>query len=524
MASIKKHPLLVSLNWGRGLELGGVFGAILLAGVLNFLSARHFKRWDWTESQRYTLTPATVGTLRSLPDAVEVWVMLGSGDPLEQSVKQMLDAYKAETDKLDVHYIDPDRDPIGIEDVHRRFGVDSGHSADGRVVTDAIMVLSHGQKHWFLTPSDMFKVSNADDVTAKPREEQAITGAIRNVLGAEKTRLCFTVGHGEGGLKEGGDEGLAFLDDILTKDNYENVSVDTTAQNAHEPFKDCGVVVIAAPQAAFTSEEAERLKTYLMLGGNAFLAASPINASTDTGMTPLGLAPAFAPFGIGFDDDLVIEADGKVAIPDSRGTRFIADVKSHALTAALVRGTEGVRDPPRVVVQIARSLSHVSPEGAATATDLLSSGPSSFAVSSIAGAAEWLETPQPKPQDRPGPLVLAMASERPKLAPSAPHGPRVVVLGTGYIMQSSNWRQPGNFRGAADLVESSIAWLAAKPEILDVPTRPQVAAGIRITEQSRDDVFRYVVFYMPLAVLLLASAVAFWRRSTERAPRKRTGS
>ncbi|MEO8797733.1 MAG: Gldg family protein, partial [Polyangiaceae bacterium] len=162
MASRKKHPLLVSLNWGRGLELGGVFGAILLAGVLNFLSGRHFKRWDWTESQRYTLTPATLDTLRSLPDAVEVWVMLGSGDPLEQSVKQMIDAYKAETNKLDVHYIDPDRDPIGIEDVHRRFGVDSGHSADGRVVTDAIMVLSHGQKHWFLTPSDMFTVSNAD--------------------------------------------------------------------------------------------------------------------------------------------------------------------------------------------------------------------------------------------------------------------------------------------------------------------------------------------------------------------------
>ncbi|HEX7666610.1 MAG TPA: GldG family protein [Polyangiaceae bacterium] len=524
MAAKKKHPLLLSLNWGRGIELTGVFGVILLAGVFNFLSGRHFKRWDWTESQRYTLTPATLDTLRSLPDKVEVWVLLGSGDPLEQSVKQMLDAYTAETTKLDVHSIDPDRDPIALEDVHRRFGIESGHSADGRVVTDAILVLAHGDKHWFLTPSDMFKVSNADDVTAKPREEQAITGAIRNVLGAEKTKLCFTVGHGEGGLKEGGEEGLAFLDEILGKDNYENVSVDTTAPNAHEPFKDCGVVVIAAPQAPFTPDEAERLKTYLMLGGNAFLAASPINAATPTGMAPLGLDAAFAPFGIGFDDDLVIEPDGKVAIPDSRGTRFIAEVRSHAVTSALVAGTEGVRDPPRVVVQIARSLEHVTPEGAATATDLLASGPSSFAVSSIAGAAQWLETPQKQPQDRSGPLVFAMASERPKLAPSAPHGPRVVVLGTGYIMQSENWRQPGNFRGGADLVESSIAWLASKPEILDVPTRPQVAAGIRITEESRDAVFRYVVFFMPLAVLLLAAAVAFWRRSSERAPRKRVES
>ncbi|MGH7282745.1 MAG: GldG family protein, partial [Polyangiaceae bacterium] len=119
-----------------------------------------------------------------------------------------------------------------------------------------------------------------------------------------------------------------------------------------------------------------------------------------------------------------------------------------------------------------------------------------------------------------GPFVLAMASERAKVSPSAPHGPRVVVIGTSWIFSEKNWNEPAPVRGAAILVESALSWLAAKPQILDVPERPTVAAGIRITDESRSKVAWYVLFYMPLAVLILALAVWFWRRSTERAERK----
>jgi len=509
-----------SLSAGRGVEMGGVFGAIVLGVVINFLSARHFHRWDWTTGKRYSLTSPTLETLHGLGDPVDVWVLVGSGDPLEPSIKQMLTSYLAETDKINVHYIDPDRDAMALEDVRKRFRIETGRTSDGRVVTDAVIVVSRGERHWFLTTSDLFEVSAAEDTRAKPREEQAITSAIRNVLAGEKPKLCFTTGHGEAPLKEGGDEGLLYLNDVLEKDNYLTVSVDTTAQDAHEPFAGCSVVIIAAPRAPFSKDETARLKTYLLLGGSAFVAASPINGSSDSGMTPLGLDDAFAPFGIAADDDMVLETDEKFVIPDTRGSRFIAQAKAHPVTAALAPGGATTRDPPRIVVQLTRSLSHVGPEGAATAVDLLVSGKTSFAVSSIAGAADWRETPEKKPQDRPGPLTLAMASERPKLSPSAAHGPRLVVAGSGWLLLSRNWQEPAPVRGAALFVEDSISWLAAKPEVLDVPARPSVAAGIHITEESESQVARYVLLFMPLAVLFLAGAVAFWRRSTERVPRK----
>ena len=504
---------MLGLTRDRALSLGAIAAAVVLAFVLNVLGARHFRRWDWTTSKLYTLSPATLATLHELPDRVEVWVMLGGGDPLELSIKHLLVAYQAETDKLDVHVIDPDRDRAALEDVRARFKIETGRTAEGRIVTDAVVVVARGDRHWFLGPSDLFDVS-ADETRAKPREEQALTGAIRNVLGGEKVKLCFTTGHGEGSIAEASDEGLGLLREVLEKDNYEAVAVDTTSPDAHEPFKGCAVVIVAGPRGPFEPEETARLKTYLLDGGSALAAVSPINAASDNGMAPPGLADAFAPFGVGFDEDLVFETDPKAVLPNTNQLRFYVTPKPHPVTAALVPGAEGVHDPPRVVVHLARSLHHESAAGASTAADLLVTSDGAYGVRSIAGAAEWTDVPAKAPSDVAGPLVIAMASERPKIGPNAPHGPRVVVVGTGSVLGQHNWRPAAN--GSALFVESAISWLASRPQVLDVPAKAEVTAGLRITEDSRRAIWRYVLLFMPAATALLGLGVGLWRRSTEK--------
>lgn len=507
------------LDGARAMALAGVVAAILLAAVVNLLVARHYTRWDWTKSKRYTLTPATITTLRGLEEPVDLWVLMGPADPLEQSVKQLLVAYQAETSRLQVRYVDPDRDTAALEDVRKKFKVDTGRTEDGHVVTDAILIAARGEKHWFVGASDMIEISNAEDGRAKPREEQAITAAIRNVLGGEKAKLCFTSGHGELSLADPSAEGLGLLNDILQKDNYETATVDSTEPGAHEPFKDCTVVVIAGARAPFEKDEAARLRTYLLEGGNLLACLSPINASTENGMVSPGLEPALAPFGIALDEDMIFELDPKAVIPETRGIRFFAVPKPHAVTGGLVEDATTAREPPRVMLNFARSLHHVSESGSAAAVDLLATSDKAFGVTSIAGAAEWTDIPDRKAKDLAGPLVVAMASERPKTSPSAPHGPRAVVVGTGSVVIQRNWAEPLPRRGAAVMVESAISWLAAKPAILDVPARPSIAAGMRITDESRKEIERYVLVFMPLAAALLGVGVWLRRRSTEGAPR-----
>src|SRR5437773_1803235 len=96
-------------------QLIGVVLAMVVVVLANVISTRRFTRWDWTSNKRYSLTPATIETLRALPEPVQIWVLLGPADPLEQSVKQLLLAYQSETTRLDIHYVDPDRDAVAIE-------------------------------------------------------------------------------------------------------------------------------------------------------------------------------------------------------------------------------------------------------------------------------------------------------------------------------------------------------------------------------------------------------------------------
>ena len=165
---------LFTLDGTQAWSLGGLVAAMAVALFVNVLGARHYKRADWTKNQLYTLTQATQDTLHALPDHVELWVLLGGGDPMEQNIKHLLESYQGETSKLDIHYIDPDKDALALEDVRKRFKIQTGRTEDGRVVADAIMVVVHGDRHWFLTPSDMVEVASAEDVKVKPREEQAI--------------------------------------------------------------------------------------------------------------------------------------------------------------------------------------------------------------------------------------------------------------------------------------------------------------------------------------------------------------
>lgn len=514
MSAPEETPAKTSARAGQALQLGGLVAAVALAVLVNVLASRHYRRFDWTTGHRYTLAPATVQTLRELDDKIDVWVLVGGADPLAASVKQLMVSYAAETTKLDVHYIDPDRDAVALVDVQQRFKIEAGRSADGRVVTDAVMVVARGERHWFLTASDMFEVGAGDDVKAKPREEQAITGAIRAVIGGEQVKLCFTVGHGELAVDPSREGWIGDLKGILEKDNYEVASIDTTAPNAHEPFKGCGVVVIARPETPFGKDEAARLKTWLMEGGSLLAAVGPMGATTETGMAPPGLDDALAPFGIALDENLVLDPEPSVAIPGLHAEGFFVEAKPHAVTDALVADTPS-QHLPRIAMFQARSLRHVSPSGAASAADVLVTTKASYAIASIKGAAEWKDAPAKRDGDPSGPLVVAMASERAKVGPSAPHGPRAVVVGSGFALADDNWKQPRPLRGDAFFVENAIAWLASRQAVLDVPERPAVAAGIRITEDSRSEVRNYVLLYMPLAAALLGLAVALRRRSTE---------
>lgn len=192
------------------------------------------------------------------------------------------------------------------------------------------------------------------------------------------------------------------------------------------------------------------------------------------------------------------------------------------MTVTLAGGADA--HPPKVAAFFTRSLKHMTSPGAAAAADLLVTSDAAYAKVDVAGAASWTDAPPRAPGDAGGPFVVAMASERPRIGPGAAHGPRVVVLGSRYFLAEDNWRQPRPLHGAAFLVDSALSWLASRPEVVDVPDRAEVAAGMRVSEDARAEVERYVLLFMPLAALLMGASVWGWRRSSENKPYERRGT
>jgi hypothetical protein len=265
------------------------------------------------------------------------------------------------------------------------------------------------------------------------------------------------------------------------------------------------VAVIVGPVQPIEAEDLARIRAWFESGGNVFLLTSPVPDSDKKGMLALGLGPLTQAAGIALEEAFVFELDPARKLPGGFGEQFLAEPKMHEITQGLMG--EKNRDL-KILMTAARPLS--THGGGLPPAELLASSGEAFGMTDFFGWAERGGVPEKRAGDREGPLALAMAAELPKKAAGAAHGPRMVVVGTSSLALGQNW-QERVLRGGAIFTESALSWLAAEPPLVDIPDKPAVT-GARLNEASLGEVLRYVVFYMPGAVLLLGIAVYLRRR------------
>ncbi len=479
----------------------GIVLAMVLATLVNVLVARHYRRWDVTRGGLYTLSDATLQTLHDLPEPVRIYVLLPAGEPLALSVQHLLDGYRAETSKLEVELIDPDRRPAEFLALAQRFGI-GADKEEGRVVASAAAVVARGDRREILQTQELIEIDAEDDLRRRPRLEQAFTGALRAVSSGDHPKACFTAGHGE--------DPSAPLREHLARNGYEIAGVEPARSGEKTPLDDCKVLVIAGPTEKVPADDAARWTGYLDKGGAALVAAGPEADRDDRGFVDLGLGGLLGGFGVAIDRNFVFELDPKLrSALGPRGETFTPIAKAHPATAALMHmADKGVA----AVLTAASSLSATG-AGSAAVSPLLVTSEQAFGMVDFFTWAEKGAPPIPVAADKKGPLTVAFAAEKP--APGAPHGARLVVVGSAGALKGANW-QIEDLRGTALFVEGALAWLTQRPPILDIPQKPAFTAGLRVSDEWMTATFRYVVLYMPLASLLLGVAVYLRRRGERR--------
>ncbi len=492
----------------------GIVLAMVLAVLANILVARHYTRWDMTEGGSFTLSDATLATLHGLHEPVTIHVILPSSDPLRISLEGLLEGYRAETSQLSLSLVDPDGDVAEFLALRERFNLVPGRTEDGRIVADAQVIVSRGDRSNFLTSNDLIEVDDAEDMRARPRLEEALTSAIRSVTAGAPPRICFSSGHGEPDLDRGGPEGLGSLRQRLVKNNADPVAIEPFATKREaDPWKDCRVMVVAAPTERVPQKDVEAMLRYLDAGGSALIAAGPQPDEDQNGYLDLGLDEVFARGGVTLRRDFIFELEPTMRSAQGFGETFTPELRPHAINEGLLRAIEGDRGLA-VVTTVASSLA-ARADAASPVVPLLQTSEIAFGMADFLAWAKKPSEPEAKEGDTKGPLTVAFATELPKRDPNAPHGPRIVTLASSSMLFSANW-QNMELRGTALFIESALSWLSAEPPNLDLPNKPTFNAGLRMSDDDLAGVFRYVVVLMPLSAALIGIAIQMRRRGSER--------
>ena len=482
----------------------GVVAALVLAVLVNILAARHYKRWDFSSGGQFTLSQATLDTLRNLSQPVRLIVLLSKDAPLGVSVEEMLTGYRAETQQLELEYVDPDRDQARLVEIQKKYGLVAGERG-GRIVTDAALVAVAGDRHHYVRAEELVEFDLEDDARATPRIEQALTGAIRSVLSTTRPTACFTAGHDEPSLEVGG-EGFAELRERLGKNNLDARSVfGATAEASPDPLAGCDLLVLATPRATVPPEHVAAMRAFVERGGDALFVVGPIPNEGRTSWVHLGVDELLSLAGVAFERDYVFEGDPALRPPRGYGEAFYPRSSPHPATARLRREEEAGLS---ALVAFAGSLrdlqTGLKPEV------LLATGPKAFGVVDYWQRDVPDRELAPAERDKRGPLTIAVATERPKLE-GKPRGARLIVVSSATALLGANWRS-NDFAGTALFVEGAIAWLTARESFLDIPNRPPVTVNLKLSQDTITSTFWGVVVLMPSIVAGLGVLVFVRRR------------
>jgi hypothetical protein len=500
--------------WLDRMMNGPVWALLVVAlfALVNYTAARHYRRWDWTSTQRFTLSSRSVEIVRGLREPVELYVLLSSRDPLYAETHELAERYAAASPKVRLHRIDPDRQRERLIALAQELDPHLlDRTAEGRTLATAGILVRRGNRHWEVEREQLHELGPQQQgeegndasrlLNAKITVERRMSEALLQVDRERATTLCFSAGHAEMPLASG-DRAAAGLADDLRHLNFVVREAEIRGQTGVPA--DCDALVIAGPQRAWAREDSDAVVRYLRGGGNVAMFLDPV--VLEGRVVPTGLEDVVGMAGIGLPPAVIVESDPDHLLPDSPPVHFRADTwNEHEITGDL-RGAS-------VLVGMARPV--VRAEGSQGATSLLLSSPQAWGETAI---AELLRTfvPSKGADDVQGPVSLAMAgmiSDGRSRGEGVASG-RVVVVGSSEMVGADyfNIRVRASVANA-NLAEAVIGWITARRELVNIPARPVDRAALMVSGRDLTKIGVYVMLLIPLAAALVGLAVSRARKN-----------
>ncbi|MCX7829656.1 MAG: GldG family protein [Acidobacteria bacterium] len=480
-----KQKILTGTNWGLFILL-----SLSLFVIVNYLSFRHYKTYDMTFSGEFSLSPETKKFLRNLKDEIEVFVLLPIGDESYDRVERLLTAFRTETSKIKVEYLDPERDRDRYELILKKYSVTTPNS---------VVFANKDRSKW--VEKDQFLEydfsSYQFDGNAKLKNfkgEGAFLNAMYEVVDPKKPKIYFTTGHGERKDYEENNRGIYLFKERLSKEGA--LTSDLQTLGLSKIPEDASLVIVASPQKPFTKEEADVLENYLDKGGALFLFLDPlVEEGKDLLFGRTGLEEMCSRHGIELLDGLIVDPEASL-LSGRAQTFFGVNYSSHSIT------TDLMKNKYPILFILARPLKLQEPVNKDFKSEVLIS---------TSGAA-WAETNlknlkevKKDPDDPQGVLTLSAVSYSEKNKKS-----RMVVVGDCDIISEGAFLS--QLGGNSIFALNCVRYLVQQEERISIPPKEIKNKSIVLTSTQLATNFVILVILLPFAVALIGVFVYFSRK------------
>ncbi|HEV7867836.1 MAG TPA: GldG family protein, partial [Chthoniobacteraceae bacterium] len=435
--------------------------------LVNYLSFRHFKRWDFSRDQKYALSSQTRNLLGSLQKPLRAVIFFSGASEIAPDVAALLREYEFASDKkFSTEIVDPFRNLTRAQELQAKYKFGANEN---------IVILDYDGRNKFVNAADMAEYEQPDQMAmmmgqGQPRlkgfkGEQAITSALVELTEGKPNKIYFVSGHGEPELT---GQDLTVFNESLKRQNIQAAPLNLL--NVNSIPEDARALLICGPKYDLSELEIKLLSDHWEKNGRILVLLNPFVR------TPR-LAQWLSQNGVTPQDDRVIRV-GKFLSMDSDGTPQVkSGVISQAAFVVANSGTNITKDlmgTSKQLLGVTQSL----------ALDKTKEAPGKIRLIPLLESAEefWGETdPVTTEDERPaffdakkdhmGPLTLAVAVERGGVADSRVKvdTSRLIVVGNADLLSNNGYRLSEGV--SMDLTVNALNWLLDREQIIGIPPK-----------------------------------------------------
>ncbi len=432
---------------------------MLLAFAAYWLLLQAKQQFDWTQTERNTLSEKSIAVLAEVESPLTVTAYARESSPLVRKViKQLVDRYRRYKADIDLSFVDPDAEPQLIRDLN--------------IEVDGEMVLT-------MTGSDSGATEHI-----KSLREQAFSSGLQRLLRQGDRWLVFVVGHGERKSEGKANHDLStWVDELKTQGfNIANVNL---SESGGVP-NNTATLIIASSQLNWLPGEIDHLLRYIDGGGNLLWLTDP---NEEVGLTPLADHLA-----ITVDKATVIDPLARLVGIDNPTFSIIANYPNHPLWQKFEVTT--------LFPQITAVMANDESKDWQHETVLQSGEQSWLERGDLSGNVRLGD------DDVPGPVSVALSIQRQVNADSyEDKAQRIIVMGDGDFVSNQYVGNAGNLSLGLRLIN----WLSADDNLIAIPVVERGDRELTLTLFQSQLIAIGFLIVMP-ALLMLGGIIIWWRR------------